>query len=420
MCSRIPYLPDEVHLLIGQFVSRNDLPNYRLASKSCCAIGTAELFGTLTFDYSTASFERLRQISKHDHLRKCVKTLFWDVNLWRIPNVRDLNEWQEYFHGKASSPGTCPSEARTAGLEHLALDRKEWGAYLDKVTDERKARGDGSLLEILERFHNRRAVHIVHGTLSLAHRGVKKMKDGVHSASVEPPVLHRGEGMNDHYSRPGFEAFELIQQMIPSRLSKIKLDRIHYTSFIKAMAYGLDQLTSLDLKLTARSDRLNGLSFNRGSRGGHATKVLGMGGLRVFLRELQQLESLKIDLDGCHDTWPSCEPMCCVEDVFGSDSAWPQLRKLSLCCFLATPDSLVGVCQRHGSTLKDLRLGNIIFSNDVKEEPPSFEVATREEKCAASGMPLELRAWPDVLEYLGQLELVLGAISSLAGAARPR
>jgi hypothetical protein len=59
---------------IAQYVHRDDLPNYCPASKQFCAIGTEELFHTVTFHYSTRNIERLEAIAGVDHLRKHLVT----------------------------------------------------------------------------------------------------------------------------------------------------------------------------------------------------------------------------------------------------------------------------------------------------------------------------------------------------------
>ncbi|KAF1941348.1 hypothetical protein EJ02DRAFT_455283 [Clathrospora elynae] len=101
MASKTPHLPEELHRMIAQSFHRDDLANYRLASKLFCAIGTEELFQTITFHYSPSSIERLMNIGASDRLRQHVKTILWDTNLWKIPDVRDFHEWMRYFSKKA-------------------------------------------------------------------------------------------------------------------------------------------------------------------------------------------------------------------------------------------------------------------------------------------------------------------------------
>ena len=97
MTAEVPHLPAEIHRLIATYVHRDDLPHYRLASKQLCVIGTEELFNTIVFHYSTASIDRLQKLSANDRLRRCVKTIFWDDNLWHIYRVELMHEWKRYW-----------------------------------------------------------------------------------------------------------------------------------------------------------------------------------------------------------------------------------------------------------------------------------------------------------------------------------
>lgn len=92
MASLPPHLPLEVHRTIAQYIGNNDLPYYRLADKSLCAIGTEELFHTICFHYSSASLARIIAISDSPGLRKYVRTIVWDTDVWKILDIRDLHK----------------------------------------------------------------------------------------------------------------------------------------------------------------------------------------------------------------------------------------------------------------------------------------------------------------------------------------
>jgi hypothetical protein len=405
MCSCIPHLADELHVLIAQYLCYDDLRNYRLANKLLCAIGTVELFGTVTFHYSTSSFRHLRHISEHDHLRKHVKTIIWDINLWRIPNVRDLHEWERYFSGKArilrQRCDSASSKAHALRLELLGQNRQEWLEYLDKVKDEKEARVDTTNLNVLQRFYNLRAIHIVHGKLIPAHRGVRKMDNEVQSALAEPPVLYRGEGMNDLHNNTGEEAFRSIHRITNPRLRKLKLDRVHYMSFIQLPAGDFANLKSLDVKIAARCDGPYGPVFARPEMARRVSRFLHKGVLRLFLVQLHQLECLKVDLDYRHgkDKFSSRLSLPNVQYIFGSDFKWPRLRKLSLCYFIAAPDTLIALLERHSSTLRDLRLRNIVLDDRIESTSSSGNDALAK-NLASSVVTTQGRGWAHILQHL--------------------
>ncbi|USP81665.1 uncharacterized protein yc1106_08939 [Curvularia clavata] len=410
MSTRIPHLPDEIHLLVGQHVRRDDSANYRLASKRFLSVGTANLFRTLTFHCSTASLARLANISNSEQLRKHVEIVFLDVNLWRIPNVRDLNEWQTYFCRKAAFlrawDGAPEAEEQACRLDVLAQDRKEWLAYLDKMDDEKQARRDPSFLNPLERFHNLHKIYMVHGQLVSTHQGFKKVSDEVDSASAEPISLRRGEGMNDIGNKTGNEAFESLLKITIPPLRKLKLDRIHYTNFASrpvSQFANLSNLTSLTIKITVRADR-----WNRFARVDHWGRPIwgpdtewergtGLSVLQLFLQELRHLECLKIDLESGNAKmeYSVRKPLATIENVFGTDWTWPRLRKLSLCHFYATPETLLSLLATHRKTLRDLRLRNIELTTEF-----------------GSVAVLDEYSWPQILQYIaGCLDLQRTTVS---------
>lgn len=401
----IPHLPDEIHLLIGQFVHQDDLPSYRLASKLLHSIGTAELFGTLTFHYSTTSLAHLASISNSEHLRKHVKTVIWDVNLWRIPNVRDLVEWETYFYQKATSLRTwydsALAEAHASRLELLAQNRKEWEAYLDKMDDEKTARRDPSLLGTLGRFYNLHTIHVVHGQLVTAHRGVKKVGDDeAHSASVAQPVaLGRGEGMKNFGSHVGEEALDSLVKIQTLQLTKLKLTRIRYTNFVSWPWNHFENLKSLDIKITVRADNddggLYGVVFS--------PRFFHQGKLHFYLsRLLLQLECIKIDMDcGYEETNITLRQPCAnIEDAFGISTIWPRLRKLSLCHFFATPETLISLLTRHRGTLRGLQLRNITLTSGLEETPSSSKPDNSGDDSASLVVSVRERGWPEILRHL--------------------
>jgi hypothetical protein len=159
---------------VRQILTSYTIIQYRLASKQFCAIGAEELFHTLIIQHSTRSLERLEAIASTDHLRKHVKTICWDTNLWKIQHVDDLHEWENYFIKKAAYYQTPknfqksdPSALDSVLATHytcLANNRDEWDAYLDKASDERTARKSFQPA-VFAKFQNMQTIHICNGTL---------------------------------------------------------------------------------------------------------------------------------------------------------------------------------------------------------------------------------------------------------------
>jgi hypothetical protein len=390
--ANIPYIPTEIHRLIAQYVHHDDLPSYRLANRQLCDICTEELFGTIVFHYSTASIDRLEELSASERLRGCVKTIFWDVNTWKIYDTHSFEDWKWYFTeltiDRIRSEYGYEREEWVSRSYKLSENQSEYAAYLEKVDDEAKARKACERLEALGRFQNLRSVHIVNGELVLSHRGLRKVADHLPVALPESCTMRRGEGINDLHSFPGIEALRPTQQYCKSSLKKLKLDKVHPAVF-RESPLNFDNLRSLDLTLAMWTH--HPLFWSDESQ------ESVMVSLRMFLAGLPQLECLRIDLlsrdeyDGIELDWNRSS----IHEVFGCEQTWSKLRKLSLRHFYTTPDTLVSFLDRHSSTLRDLALCDMHLR--IHRSVPLDENPTSRE-----GLDVEHTTWPKVLQELNE------------------
>ena len=294
-------------------------------------------------------------------------------------------------------------EAQIRGLNMLSRDQSECEAFLRRLNDEDRSREGTGHIKAFECFYNLRKIHVLHGNLARAHRGILKVDDCVRSGLGESPVLRRGEGMNLNYSLTGREAFRSILMAPQPNLEKLKFDKVDFSSLHPLPSHSCENLRSLDLKITARTDHVVGQSLKMHIDTNWAYKMLGKGGLAAILSRLQRLECLRIDMDCSdeQDTWESRQPFSNISDVFGSEHIWPRLRKLSLCHFFATPDSLIALLGRHSPTLRDLRLRNIFFKDE--EDNLTGE-----------------HGWPETLQHVAEsLNLERATLSGQLGAYVP-
>ncbi|KAF1845023.1 uncharacterized protein K460DRAFT_101907 [Cucurbitaria berberidis CBS 394.84] len=369
-----PYLPLEVHRIISQYIHRFDLPNYRLASKGFAAIGAEELFRTITFHYSSASLARVTAIRESEHLQKQVQVLTWDTNLWKIPQVMDLHEWEtylllkaEYFHLK--SAGWTSEDTHATKLAQIVGSRQQWEQYLDNVQDEKRAKSYCASHEYLLGFDNVKKLCIVNGALVPGHRGLRKVGNNVLLAEDNPATLLRGEGLHrsgDHVSasaRPSVHAFQVIPELSGLDLKKLRLDALCWRAFCRPMKSisALQNLTSLRLQLTVQSEGADPDT-------GHARQDICDGFLTEYLTNLPHLESLQLDLEGriCGDDNGYRAPST-IDDIFPPEHTWPKLRKLSLRYLDTTPGALLSLLRRHSSTLKILRLHSICLEMNLSD-----------------------------------------------------
>ena len=153
------------------------------------------------------------------------------------------------------------------------------------------------------------------------------------------------------------------------RIRKLRVDALCWTAFqFPVPSVGLLYwLTSLQIRLTVRFDGLTGHDddFETTYAPVGAQQGLAKGHLRAFLMELPNLESLRLDLeDHLELSYHRWAAPCTLNDVFSADYVWPRLRKLTLRYFDATSQGLCSLLTRHSSTLKDLRLHNVLLERN--------------------------------------------------------
>lgn len=167
----IPFLPNEVHAVIGQHVDRDDLFDYRLASKALAEVGKSKAFSTIVLRNTAASVTGFKAIVHDKQLCQLVRTWIWDLNGWRIgPDVRDWHEWTRHCESRAKQ--VSPEQA--ALYMELAVSCAHWEAYLSRLEEEMVAIQDiHALLTSSEgRFissylPNLSTIHIVKGVYQL-------------------------------------------------------------------------------------------------------------------------------------------------------------------------------------------------------------------------------------------------------------
>jgi hypothetical protein len=166
------------------------------------------------------------------------------------------------------------------------------------------------------------------------------------------------------------------------------------------MLGNFDNLTSLNITITAWTYHTQ--------YDWKLSKGLVMDGLSMFLRRSPQLECLRIDLNNGNARTLVGRAVSTIPKVFGSKHTWPKLRKLSLCRFYATPDTLVSLLDRHCSTLKDLRLHDIHWEVDGS--------VTLEKGLDVSSRFVRYCAWPQVLQKVAEcLSLEHATVSGMLG-----
>lgn len=417
-----------------RYIHRDDLPNYRLASKLFGRIGRSELFQTIILRKTLASVSSLKHIIQDKQLAQLVRTLIWDVNSYRVgPDARDWHEWTRHCESRAKE--VDPDQA-VLYLE-LAGNRRYWETYLSRLEEEKAAatkilvllfRHEGSLpplgsfVDVM--LPGLRKVYILKGTSCQLENGRVRWLDRRDMLPVTRPLdIWRGDSV-----RRGSELNEVPAIFaVASNTTKLRIDGVNIRDY--------NRVRSSNLQI---SDRCNAVSGGYSSafkhvslrircpapysRFGHSNPTH----LYELLRRWIHIEALRFDLQKrCGDgTTMTALPYSIrtIQDTFEikevairtADSlvTWPKLRKLSLGFFDSSPRALLSLVTRHSPTLRDLRLQHI-WLDDTKETGAveqrtwrevfdAIRRSTKLEKVALSGLFRNNQHEEDVWDFANE------------------
>lgn len=347
----IQFLPPEIHFLIAQYVHRDDLPNYRLASKLLAEAGQPELFHTLILRATLANVSGFNHIRQNERLSKLVRTLIWDTNALRVgPNVRDWHEWTRHCEARAEK--VAPDQAVL--YKELAAGRQLWVAYLSRLQEEKKA-----LQKIKALFYrqpypglelpNLQVIHVVRGAYQVKNWQVCKTRELDMLPVTTPLSTWRGDSLSQ--SCP-VDLSTCIAMAAP-KARKLRIDGLMRTEL---------NLVSISSQHVNEKSKLTSISIRLSNRHPMSSLELMKDWLAPFLAQWCYLESIYLDLGHL------AGPIQTIDDTFEvpynpdfpryteGPVTWPALRKLSLCHFYSSPKALLSLVNRHCSTLRDLRL----------------------------------------------------------------
>ncbi|KAJ8110433.1 hypothetical protein OPT61_g6720 [Boeremia exigua] len=376
----IPPLPNEIHLHIARYVDRDDLPNYRLASKALAHIGKPELFSMITMRNTTASVsvikDMLRGTGPNRALSKLVRTLVWDMNSWRVgTDVRDLHEWTRHCNQRAEE--VDPDQA--ALYRELAANREHWEAYLSRLEEEGVA-----IREICDRFtygHNKgqpirflfpnaQTVHLVQGVYQIKNWHVRLSQEPDMPPVTRPLSEWQGDALSEFTRGP----LKLAAFAVASSATKWRLHGFTWEEFTSLCYSTRDQGTPENL-ISLKIRCCESLSLGFGLYNAH--------NVFQFLGRWPNLESLEFDQSGRYYSEETSRivSMRTVQNTFemarglatrlGAKEVlvtWPKLRKLCLGYFDSSSTSLLSLVTRHSSTLRDLRLREIWLDDTYTDE----------------------------------------------------
>ncbi len=230
--------------------------------------------------------------------------------------------------------------------------------------------------EAIVGFPNVRKLYILNGEFELTPRGARKVKiEPLFSSKDDPTVLKRGEALSKYSitaspARPDGQALKALVGAPELPIQKLRINALGLIALehFEILTSTFRNLTSLRLRFLVRWETDTNPWHTATYEPRITQNYMRRGYLKNFLKGLLNLESLRLDL-GEHyfDERMESAPWIAhsrIDDVFCTEHTWPSLRKLSLRFFDTTYSALASLLERHGATLKDLRLHNIFMERD--------------------------------------------------------
>jgi hypothetical protein len=372
-------IPPELHYEVYEHLPLEDLPNYRLVSKSFATIGATRLFRQLIFHPSYHSFDRILAVASHPLFRKHVQTLLWEDNRWATKS------WEEYMQAREGN------DWKQAIKEHVIkqLDPAQRVArhhYQEKIEFEvsrrcftycrntrlktswssEEVQGD-YLRGVLGRFDNLEEIRIINGDFSL-HNGKITKNWGEKGKPLQPSTSRgrfttRGDGMycKPYSGRPGQEALKESALACGDRLKSLSINHLSLSSFswpFKGPGPFYMSITNLRLVISTWEggmqwgddleedlyDDYYGPKF-RAIR----PSITNLGLLKVFIGHFQKLEELSLSIT------PGTE--VCLSDVLSDNLV--SIRSLTFNSFDTEEQFFISLLLNKADKLDYLELGNI-------------------------------------------------------------
>lgn len=395
--------------MIARHVEREDLPNYRLASKILADAGRPQQFHTIVLRSTLASWSAFKRVRGDEHLSRFVRTLIWDASAWRVgTDVRDWHEWTRHCESQAKHYALVnPKPDQAALYEELAGSRQLWEAYLSRLEEEKAVRQEIAA-DIVNRtptpawleLSNLRTIHVVKGAYQFNNRHIYRLHEHTKLPVASTLSAWRGDSFSQTPSAHMLLPIHSLTAAAPNT-SKLRLDGLTVAdnSFLTTQTY-------------IRNSDLSSVKIRFGTSNHGRFSSTPPRYFHQYLDQWPNLESLTLDLHNRipagNNTTAALETIqnvfgveggsAVVTSALGSPLTWPRLRKLSLGHFNSTPKALISLINRHGSTLRDLRLHAIwiydkIGWNDAVPTQYSWQevfrsvgAATNLEKLKLSGL----------------------------------
>lgn len=374
------HMPPELHHSVCDYLPLEDVRKYRLVSKAFALAGATRLFRQLTFHASFDSFNRVYAVATHSVLRRHVKSLLWDANLWDLgEDVTCFEEYKGYLSRRHGPEEMEKAFAKLIGIgQHASLRmyqldivfelRRQYELYCQCKAEEatvlKQCLNADSLTIILHRFLNLEEIKIADG----AHqdRSGKIFKSwpdsGFHELRGQElgkiHLLVRGEGSWRDTLKSGLSAqraFENGMTAAGFQLRALEVNQFSWRMFesnadFVQLAKLCPNLSSLKLTITAQTDKVDHVEECR--------VLMKNGKLKEFITALTGLRDLDVAFPHNSDEYEKAVNLANVIPYTQEG-----LRSLSIRRFETSESNFIKLIRSNASTLKSLCLEDIYLTS---------------------------------------------------------
>ena len=339
------------------------IKRFRLVNKEFSVIGAEFLLPVIHLTFQTKSFERLRTISQHPFYSQRVTHLQYEPDTF--PQEYDNEE--DWIMDTLNLKTTCDYEQRVKiqakgkkganfGYERSEL-REFYNAYRAvnedqiKIQSQLDACNSSLMTQAIARLPNLTEITIsFEGAIITSPNAFNRAYEGV----LFPPI---GDHCHNNPYGP-MQLYSVLGGVVSAgiQLKTLKCGKISWRLLqmgenkIMIMKRAIQHLETLHIMLYAGGGCLKGhaleVEIEQGAR------FLGDYQMCEFLSAAQDLKTLSLNFDR-HGGLE-------LEYMVGT-TTWTSLRVLELDYIIGEQDTLICLLQRHGGTLEELSLNNIVL-----------------------------------------------------------
>jgi hypothetical protein len=366
---KVPFLPNEIIMIIAQYIKPGHRGNFRLCCRSFAAIGLSYLLKDIIVYLHHESMNHLLGLISHPTCGEHVRSLHFEIDGLEEPAVSFEEYAQEIesrrqLTARSKYLASRNDRVTTGPLTRHGLERA-YAIYRKTVLLQQSLISEGFLHHDLwtcaiRTFRNLDSITISSGFHF--HQGEFRKDPYRHYC------INAHEVMGDNVGVEEFEYILASAKLAGTKLRILRAGLLHWSAFanlcqdrLRLLISPLQHLTQLYLVLhTGTDDESDAAGFESEECYSHLME----GGLRRFTRGLPKLQTLSIEFDSYDEAnfeFPADSAM-----ILDPDHHWPDLRQLEFSCIEINESHMASFFKKHRESLETFYLTNVTFSMSMK------------------------------------------------------